>query len=667
MIIIVLTVGLIGLFSIRNIGKSFHYVGVVSIKGIDYIAIMEADLERLMSGYYRLLDPSSSRADREQILSEIEAFRQSYRKAMEDYTKLPKTADEERVFKQFLSEVDAWRVVNTQKIDPIHEQLMQIDILNPMETNRDIERIMKEHYALRARVEMAIQNLSLIDGGDDATTCNFGRWLPSFRTQNAVVNTHLRDIVQSHNQFHGSVAKIKSAISQGRRDVASRIYQQEMIPAADEVFKYFALINQEVMRSVDIYQQMNQVMIGESAVLHKKTRGTLAELVKINLVAANAEVERGDNITLASNSAVITAIIVGVLLAMLLSYLITKTITSGLKRGVNLTNLVAKGDLTVYFDDDLLQQKDELGDLAKALQAMVEKLREVIEGVNSGAGNIATASEQMSSTAQQMSQGANEQASSAEEVSSSMEQMAANIQQNTDNARETEKIALNVSQGVQKVGVAAGESLESIKSIAAKINIINEISRQTNILALNAAVEAARAGEHGKGFAVVAAEVRKLAENSKVAADEIVSLATKSVDVTERASELMAQLMPDINRTARLVQEIAAASIEQNAGAEQVNSAIQQLNHVAQQNAAASEELATSSEELSSQAEQLMEAVSYFNIGTEKKKAVGNVQKKKVTPNPVQKKTLMTAKNKPQSSRGINLKMDHHDDEFERY
>jgi methyl-accepting chemotaxis protein len=221
---------------------------------------------------------------------------------------------------------------------------------------------------------------------------------------------------------------------------------------------------------------------------------------------------------------------------------------------------------------------------------------------------------QMSSASQQLSQGANEQASGAEEVSSSMEQMAANIQQNTDNAQEADKISQRVSDGVQKVGSAAQESLISIRNISDKIGIINDIAFQTNILALNAAVEAARAGEHGKGFAVVAAEVRKLAERSKIAADEIVSLSAKSVNVTESASKLMGNLIPEIEKTAKLVQEIAAASMEQSTGADQVNSAIQQLNQVTQQNAAASEEMATSSEELSSQAEQLKDIISFFRL-----------------------------------------------------
>ncbi len=324
--------------------------------------------------------------------------------------------------------------------------------------------------------------------------------------------------------------------------------------------------------------------------------------------------------------------IIALAVVILVLRFVAKTITSGITKGVEIAEDIADGDLRVNIDKELVGQKDEIGQLARALQQMVEKLRYIIGDIMSGAGNISSASTQMSASSQQMSQGATEQASSAEEVSSSMEEMVSNIQQNTDNAQQTEKIAQNVSAGIQKVGASAGESLESIRNIADKINIINDIAFQTNILALNAAVEAARAGEHGRGFAVVASEVRKLAERSKIAADEIVALATKSVGVTEESGKLMNDLIPEIEKTSRLVQEISAASLEQNSGADQINNAIQQLNQVIQQNAAVSEEMATSSEELSGQSDQLRETVSYFKMDLNH-----NYRKSDITNGPRQK------------------------------
>jgi len=193
-----------------------------------------------------------------------------------------------------------------------------------------------------------------------------------------------------------------------------------------------------------------------------------------------------------------------------------------------------------------------------------------------------------------------------------MEQMVSNIQQNALNSQETEKISQSASEGIKKVTQRSNESLMAIRSITDKISVINDIAGQTNILALNAAVEAARAGEHGKGFAVVAAEVRKLAEMSANAAVEIVKLSNNSLTLAEEAVNILETVLPEIDKTNQLVLEIAAASNEQNDGADQINSAIQQLNSVTQQNAAASEQLASSSEELSAQAENLKEIISFF-------------------------------------------------------
>lgn len=312
-----------------------------------------------------------------------------------------------------------------------------------------------------------------------------------------------------------------------------------------------------------------------------------------------------------TRNAIILAVLIGVLFFVLINTWISKNITRSLKMGVDFAKKIAAGDLRSTIKID---QKDEIGELAHALNEMVEKLKNIAMSITEGANNVATASEQISTTTQQLSQGASEQASSTEEVSSSMEEMVSNIQQNTDNAQQTEKISVVASQGITKVSGAAQESLSSIRQIAEKITIVNDIAFQTNILALNAAVEAARAGEHGKGFAVVAAEVRKLAERSKIAADEIISLSNHSVKTTEEAGMLMSEIIPEIEKTAKLVQEISAASMEQNSGADQINNAIQQLNQVTQQNAAASEEMATGSEELANQSEQLREIVSFFII-----------------------------------------------------
>ncbi len=244
----------------------------------------------------------------------------------------------------------------------------------------------------------------------------------------------------------------------------------------------------------------------------------------------------------------------------------------GLEQKAQLAGEIAGGDLTV--DIQLASDKDQLG---KALQDMTGVLNDVIQQVMVASENVASGSQALASASQEMSQGATEQSASAEEASSSIEEMTANIRQNTDNAMQTEKIAVQSAQEAAQGGQAVTDTVTAMKEIADKIVIIEEIARQTNLLALNAAIEAARAGEHGKGFAVVAAEVRKLAERSQIAAGEINSLSSSSVEVAEGAGKMLDNIVPNIQRTSELVQEIAAASREQDAGAEQINSSIQQL------------------------------------------------------------------------------------------
>ncbi|MCG8701133.1 MAG: methyl-accepting chemotaxis protein, partial [Bacteroidales bacterium] len=235
------------------------------------------------------------------------------------------------------------------------------------------------------------------------------------------------------------------------------------------------------------------------------------------------------------------------------------------------------------------------------------------------------ASTHLSSSSEQLSQGANEQASSIEEVSSTMEQISANIEQNNQNAQQTEKVSEEANIRIKEVAKKSQKAVDANKQIVEKITVINDIAFQTNLLALNAAVEAARAGEHGKGFAVVAAEVRKLAENSKKAAEEVVGLAQTGLKFTEEARETMLQTIPEIEDTSKMVQEISVASLEQKNGAGQITSAIQQLNSVTQQTASSSEELATSAEELAGQAEQLRGVISFFDTGDKNVHAkVGN-------------------------------------------
>ncbi len=527
----------------------------------------------------------------------------------------------------------------------------------------------------------------------DDHKCGLGKFMYGPEGQKAAASDPelarlFEQIKEPHARLHQSAIAIdqvwKKRSNPDRRAAAEakakEIFEENTLPALAQTQKVLHALKARASEKVEnlnrantLFAQQTQPNLAEvQRLLHEVVETTNSNIMTdAQMLAEASQTRKGVMITL------IAALPLGIVIALLLARALSRPII----RGVDFAETIASGDLSQRLE---IEQKDEIGQLAAALNGMVEKLREVVENVKGASDHVAAGSQELSASSEEMSQGATEQAAAAEEASSSMEQMAANIRQNADNALQTEKIATQSSTDAQQGGKAVADTVAAMKQIADKISIIEEIARQTNLLALNAAIEAARAGDAGKGFAVVAAEVRKLAERSQHAAAEISELSGSSVEVAEQAGEMLARMVPDIQKTAELVQEIAAASKEQDTGAEQVNQAIQQLDQVIQQNASASEEMASTAEELSGQAEQLQQAISYFRLGNEGGHTLGRPKPAAIPRKAPQLARQATQPQKPQQRSekcgaignwggkpGVKLEMgaDHDklDDEFERY
>ena len=438
----------------------------------------------------------------------------------------------------------------------------------------------------------------------------------------------LKDANASIEEVENSIYEIKTFLTQ--RDSVNFIKARENF--IDISFKAGAIIDKLVQVQVNVAERINTDSDILYAATQRNTYSLIIACVIISLFLSFSIIKTISNSLKQATDTIIKVAAgnfsskaenigtdeIGLVLSQI------NLMIDNLRGSVNLANKISEGDLTMLSE---IKQSDSTNELDVALKKMVINLNDIVENIINAANSILSASEEISTAAQQVAQGAGEQAASAEEVSASIEEIAASVGQNNENAQQAERIVLKSTNEIAESSRAVMETLKAMNEISIKISVINEIAQKTDLLALNAGIEAARAGVYGKGFTVVSNEVRKLAENSRRAATSIDTLITDSLKIAEKSNQLQCQLVPEIQKTSKLVQEISASSSEQSNGTNQINMAMAQLNQVTQQNAASSEELATSAEELSGQATQLVDMISFFKTDTKHSSIAGKQDK----------------------------------------
>jgi methyl-accepting chemotaxis protein len=455
-------------------------------------------------------------------------------------------------------------------------------------------------------------------------------WLPKIKilgeASDAVNTIRRKELVHITSTDKADWDNIERQIVKLQADLADANKRYEPLIRTDEGREQFRAFKADFDRYMAVQatvialsrdgkpQEALALARGAGLKAHDQASEALTKMVVINDRGSREDADNAKAAYESSRVWVIGMLIAALVLGVAVALGLASIIAAPLAKAVEVADAIAGGDLTVAIE---ASGTDETGRLLAAMQAMTEKLAQVIGEVRSGAGALSSAATQVSATSANLSQGTSEQAASVEETSSSLEQMSSSITQNAENSRATEQMASSGAKNAEESGAAVTQTVQAMKDIAERISIIEEIAYQTNLLALNAAIEAARAGEHGKGFAVVATEVRKLAERSQKAAGEISALSSQSVKVAEKSGQLLTELVPTIRKTADLVQEVAAASQEQSSGVAQINKAMAQVDQVTQRNAAAAEELASTAEEMTSQAEALQDLVAFFHVDGE--------------------------------------------------
>ena len=645
---ITLVIGFVGWNSINNLDGNLIEISEVRLPSIKNLLIMNGQMESMSKIQRTLLNPNLSMDVRKQLYQKFAAAKKRYKNAWDHYEPLPQTQEEARLWKEF---VTAWQEVQkgNDTFFQLCTQLDKTDILNPMALRAGIETFRGDHYHLMEKTMMMILTGKKFEGGDSALACNFGKWATSYKTNNATLRTSLREISGYHNEFHSDVGKIRDLVNQGNTTEAQALFIRKMEPAAEHVFNHFADILAEATKAESIFNQMTHYAMVTSREKHELADRLLGDIIAVNegVVAREEKLARSD-----SQNAKMTAIlgmIAGFVVALALGIFLSISITRPIQKGTAFAKKMAEGDFRETIPID---QKDEIGTLAKALNNMVSSLGHMIRDITAGVDTLSSSSTELSAISHQMSSGAeqtseksNTVSTAAEEMSANMSSVAAATEQASTNvnmvataseemtatiseiAQNTEKAA-NITEKAVLEAKSASETVDELGKAAREIGkvteSITEISEQTNLLALNATIEAARAGDAGKGFAVVANEIKELAKQAAGATDEIKRKIEGIQNSTDGTVTQIDQISKVINEVNEIVSIIATAVEEQSVttrdiagNVAQAAQGIQEVTENVAQSSTVAAEIAKDISDVNDAAREMSNSSSQVNLSAE--------------------------------------------------
>ena len=664
--LITLIVGLIGWRGATNLGGHIEEVGEVRLPSVQSLLQAEVALEEMTLAQRTLMSPDIHMDERQERMGNFERASENFYERWEFFSTLPATAEEERISSQLEEELADWADLNEQWQDMVQE-FESIEILNPDRLVSNFRLFRGDHYHAMVDINNYIAAGETFEGRDDPEACNFGQWLQDMDYDNPELLEILRAMTNPHNEFHATVRSIQDALAQGDTDEAERLYREDMQYYAEQVFGYFDEILEFAQEADGLRQDINNLVLGPIQEEAYEAIELLEELVLMNIEISDQAVTDAEADVGQAQWLIILGMVLGTILAVGLGTILTVAITRPISKGVEFARSMAEGDLSTKLD---INQKDEVGQLAKALNDMVDSLSSRFKEINDGVGTLASSSTELNSIASDMAARseqtagkANGVATAAEEMSSNMSSVAAAMEEAATNvntvATSSEEMSATISEIAQNSEKAkditsnaveksrkSSERVDELGNAAQEISKVTEtimaISSQTNLLALNATIEAARAGEAGKGFAVVANEIKELAQQTAKATDEIkekIDGIQNATGMTVSEIQEISQVISDIDS---IIGTIAAAVEEQNTatrdiaenvgqasqGIQEVNENVAQtstvagdvakditeVNNDASEMSNSSAQVRQSSDELSQLGERLKELMSKFKL-----------------------------------------------------